>query len=364
MSGPWISSKEIKIINDVMKNGWYGDKKYYYVETFEKEFAKFHGRKYGLMTTNCTQAIQLLLHSLGVKKGDNVINQECTWVAAAAAVSYTGAKNNFCDIDKDNWCLSANSLKQNINKNTKAVIVSNIYGNMANMDEISNICKKNKIFLIEDAAESLGSIRNKKRAGSNGIASVFSFHRTKTITTGEGGMLVTNNKKLFELCKFFRDQGRNKTNSYNIDELGFKFMPFNLQAALGYSQFKRLKEIVEKKRWIFESYRKYFKNFDVQFNLENKNFFNGCWATTIVISKKYKKNTKTLMKILSDKKLPVRPFFLPLSSMKPFYNKFSIKKNRTAYDIYKRGLTLPSALNLKKNQIAMYSDAIKSILDS
>ena len=141
MSGPWISSQEVKLINQVMKNGWYGKNKYYYVETFEKEFAKFHGRKYGLMTTNCTQAIQLLLHSLGVSKGDNVINQECTWVAAAAAVLYTGATNNFCDIDPVNWCLSAQSLEKNINKSTKAVIASDIYGNIPDMKKIERICK-------------------------------------------------------------------------------------------------------------------------------------------------------------------------------------------------------------------------------
>ena len=362
MSGPWIGPKEIKLINNVMKNGWYGDKKYYYVETFEKEFAKYHGRKYGLMTTNCTQSIQLLLHSLGVTKGDNIINQECTWVAAAAAVSHTGATNNLCDIDSVNWCLSTESLKKNINKKTKGVIASNIYGNMADMSQIEKICKKNKIFLIEDAAESLGSIRDKKRAGSHGIASVFSFHRTKTITTGEGGMILTDNKKLFESCKFYRDQGRNKINSYNIDELGFKFMPFNLQAALGYSQFKRLDEIVDKKRWVFNQYRKNFANFDVQFNLENQNFYNGCWATTIIIDKKYKKNTKNIMKKLALEGLPVRPFFLPLSSMKPFYNSKAIKNNKTAYDLYNRGLTLPSALNLKKNDVFRYSESVKKIL--
>ena len=228
MSGPLITKDEEKYVLDVMRNGWYGKKKYFYVEKFEKEFAKFHNRKYGLMTPNCTTAIHLILHSLGIKKGHNVINQDCTWVAAAAAVSYTGAKNNLVDIDEETWCLDYKKLKASINKKTKAIIVSDIYGNMPYIDKIINIANKFKIPVIEDSAEALGSTYKQKKAGSFGIASTFSFHRTKTITTGEGGMLVTNNKKLFDLCKFYRDQGRNNKSSYIIDELGYKYMPFIL----------------------------------------------------------------------------------------------------------------------------------------
>jgi perosamine synthetase len=363
MSGPSITKKEISLVLDAMKNGWYGPNKFYYVEKFEHEFAKFHNRKYGLMTPNCTQALHLILHSLGIKKGDNVINQECTWVAPAAAVRYTGANNLFADINKNNWCLDEDSLKKYINKNTKAVIVSNIYGNMSNMHLIEKICKKNGLYLIEDAAEALGSKYFNKRAGSFGIASTFSFHRTKSITTGEGGMIVTNNKKLYDTCKFYRDQGRNKRKTYNIDELGFKYMPFNLQAALGYSQLKRIKEIVEKKRWIFFQYKKNFNKINyIQFNLENKNFFNGCWATTVVIGKEYNLKAKNIMSYLSKAKLPVRPFFYPLSSMKPFLNKRSKNLNKNAYDIFSRGLTLPSALNLNSSQIKNYSKTIIEIL--
>ena len=363
MSGPSVTKKEIDTVLDAVKNGWYGPKKFYYVEKFEKEFAKFHNRKYALMTPNCTTAIHLILHSLGIKKGDNVINQECTWVAAAAAVAYTGAKNRFADINKENWCLDHESLKKYINKKTKAVIISDIYGNIPDIKKINKICKEKNIFLIEDSAEALGSKYYNKRAGSFGIASAFSFHRTKTLTTGEGGMLVTNNKSLYLKCKFFRDQGRNKFQSYNIDELGFKYMPFNLQAALGLSQFYRIKELVNKKRWIFFEYQKNFKNIKhIQFNLENKNFYNGCWATTIVIGKQYKINAKKLMFYLLKKKLPIRPFFTPLSSMKPFFDKKSQNNNINAYDIASRGLTLPSALNLNSKQIKEYSKAVIEIL--
>ena len=361
MSGPYISKKDIKIVNDALKNGWYGNRKYFYVEKFEKEFAKYHGRKFGLMTPNCTLATHLVLKSLGIKRGDSVINQDSTWVAPAAAVRYTGAKNIFCDNNQDNWCLDHLSLEKNISKSTKAVITTALYGNMPNMIEIDKICKKNNLILIEDAAEGLGSKFKGRKAGSFGIASLFSFHRTKTITTGEGGMILTDNRKLFQRCKFLRDQGRDKNLTYQIAELGFKYMPFNLQAALGYSQFLQLKKIVEKKRKIFKWYSNYFKNIDVKLNTDNKEIFNGCWATTLIIGKSYKTNANSLMKYLESKNLPVRPFFAPLSSMKPFKQK---TKNNNARSLFQKGITLPSALNLNQKQVKYYSENILNYLSN
>lgn len=363
MAGPNITKVDEKFILDAFRNGWYGKNKFYYVEKFEKEFAKYHNRKYGLMTPNCTTAIHLILHSLGIKKGDNVANQECTWVAAAAAVSYTNAKNNFIDICEKDWCMSPKDLEEKINKKTKAIIVSDIYGNMPDMNKICMISKKYKIPLIEDSAEALGSKYRNKQAGSFGIASTFSFHRTKTITTGEGGMIVTDDKNLFEKCKFFRDQGRNFNKSYIIDKLGFKYMPFNMQAALGFAQFKRIKKIIKIKRDIFFKFKKYLSCLDdLSFNNDDKITYNGCWATTLVIGQSYKIDANELMKKLNELGLPTRPFFAPLSSMKPFFDKASTMKNKNAYTIYKRGLTLPSALNLEDSQIKFYADAIISIL--
>lgn len=358
MSGPSITPQETRYVLDVMNSGWYGKKKYFYVEKFEKEFAKFHNRKYGLMTTNCTQALHLILHSLGIKKGHNVVNQECTWAASAAAVLYTGAKNLFVDISNDHWCMSLESLKKKVNKNTKAVISTGIYGNMPELDKIEKFCRKKKIFLIEDAAESLGSVYKNKKSGKFGIASAFSFHRTKTITTGEGGMIVTDDKKLYEKCKFFRDQGRDVKSNYDILELGFKYMPFNLQAALGYSQFKRISEIVSKKRKIYQIYKKEFAGYKVQINKMTKDLKNGCWATTIVFDKELNIQSKKIIKYLRTKGLAARPFFSPLSSMKPFLSKKSKKTNKIAYDIYKRGLTLPSPLNAKNKDIKGYAQEI------
>ena len=206
-AGPSISQLEVDTVMDALKNGWYEDA-YYYCELFQKEFAKYHDRRYALMTPNCTTAIHLVLAGLGIGKNDEVIVPECTWIGSAAGVKYLGAKTIFCDIDKDNWCIDPAKLEKIITKNTKAVIAVDLYGNMPNYEQLEYLCNKHKIALIEDAAEAVGSIYKGKKAGNFGLASAFSFHRTKTITTGEGGMLILDDKDLFERCSFLRDHGR------------------------------------------------------------------------------------------------------------------------------------------------------------
>lgn len=351
VSGPSISNLEKKYVLDALSNGWYGKNKYYYVEKFEKDFAKFHKRSFALMTPNCTSAIHLLLLSLGIKKGDEVIVPETTWIATASPIAYVGAKPIFCDVEKNSWCMCPKELRRNITKKTKAVIVVGVYGNMPKMFEIEKILKEKKIPFIEDAAESLGSKYKNIKSGKFGLASVFSFHRTKTLTTGEGGMLTTDNKKIYERCKFLRDHGR-KPSSYFFEELAYKYMPFNLQAALGYAQFKRLKELVDKKRWIFYQYKKNLNNLtDIQFNIDTKEIYNSFWHTHIVLGNSYKINSNKLSKELEKKNIPTRPFFYPLSSMPVFRKRNLRKKNKISYLLNERGIGLPNALNLTKTHI-------------
>jgi perosamine synthetase len=233
---------------DAMKNGWYGEKKYWYVETFESEFARYHGRKYALMTPNCTSAIHLILLALGIGPGDEVIVPECTWIASATHITHVGAKTVFADVDEHTWCMSASSLEASITPNTRAVIVVDLYGNMPDMDALQAVADKHGIALIEDSAGAIGSVYKGVNAGKFGIASVFSFHRTKTITTGEGGMLLLDDDGLFERCHFLRDHGRSKERHYFNDEVAYKYMPCNLLASLGYAQFQRVEELVQAKR--------------------------------------------------------------------------------------------------------------------
>jgi len=365
MAGPWITEYEIKIVEDAMRNGWY-ENAYYYCEIFQKEFAKYHNRKYGIMTPNCTTAIHLLLTCMGISEGDEVIVPECTWVATAAPITYLRATPIFCDIDPTNWCLAPESIEKCITSRTKAIIAVDLYGNMPLMNDLLDVANQYGIPLIEDAAEALGSIYKGIRAGKHGRASVFSFHRTKTLTTGEGGMLLLDDGNLYERCMFFRDHGRKPGDPiYYNAEVTYKYMPFNVQAALGYAQFQRLDELISKKREIFQRYKDQLGNIkDIELNPEVDGVFNSVWTTALVFGKKHNLNKLDAITRLEKLGIPSRPFYYPLSSL-PAYRGCEQRYrqlNQRAYDIAARGITLPSALNLSEDQIGVVCDGIKAIL--
>jgi len=349
MIGPWITDHEINVVNDAMKNGWYGDV-FGYCEKFQSEFSTYHQRQYGIMTPNCTTAIHLLLTALGIQKGDEVILPDCTWIATGAAISYLGATPVFCDIDPNHWCLDTQSVEQAITKKTKAIIVVDLFGNMPDMDKLVALCKENNIYLVEDAAEALGSVYKGTRAGKFGTGSVFSFHRSKTITTGEGGMLLLDDKKIYERCLFLRDHGRKPNGKmyYNY-EVTYKYMPFNLQAALGYAQFQRIDKIIEQKRHFLQMYRDGLKNIDdIQLNPEPEDGINGAWITGLLIGKSHHLTKLEAIDELEKLGIPSRPFFYPLSSLPAYPNQQKKYQtlNPVAYDICERGINLPTAGNL------------------
>lgn len=364
MAGPWITEHEEKTVLDAMRNGWYGKNAYFYVELFEKEFAAYHDRKYALMTPNCTTAIHLLLAGLDIKEGDEVIVPDCTWIASAAPIIYQKATPVFVDINSGNWCIDPIAVEKKITPKTKAVIVVDLFGNMPDMQKLQEICDRNKIYLIEDAAEALGSVYHGVKAGKFGIGSVFSFHRTKTITTGEGGMLLLDDYALFERCKFLRDHGRAPGTYFNT-EVTFKYMPSNLSASLGYAQFQRLTELVEKKRWIWRKFKEYMSDIpDLYFNSEDSGVFNSIWCTALVFGKSHGVTKEHIMDNLTKMGLPNRPFFYPLTSLPAFavYNEDGRRNSPIAYDISSRAINLPCAFSVTEEQIIKMSDAIRKIL--
>lgn len=364
MAGPWITEHEVKMVEDAMRNGWY-ENAYYYVETFQKEFAKYHNRKYGIMTPNCTTAIHLLLTAMGIKGNDEVLVPECTWIATAAPITYLRATPVFCDIEPDNWCLDPKAVEKSITPKTKAIIVVDLFGNMPLMDELLVVSKKYGIPLVEDSAEALGSIYKGIRAGKFGVGSVFSFHRTKTITTGEGGMLLLDDENLYERCMFLRDHGRVKGIPYYNSEVTYKYMPFNIQAALGYAQFQRLDELVARKRELLRMYKERLSDIeDLQFNAEPEGVFNSVWVTGLVFGRSHGTTKKDAMKKMEAMGIPSRPFFYPLSSL-PAYPGYEMKykdSNPVAYDISSRGINLSCAFNLTNEQIDAQCNAIRKIL--
>jgi len=365
MAGPWITELETDMVLDAMRNGWYGKDAYTYCETFEAEFATYVGRKYALMTPNCTSAIHLLLAGLGVGPGDEVIAPECTWIASVAPVTYTGASLVFCDIDPQTWCVTADTIKAKITPKTKAVIAVDLYGNMPDWREIQQLCDERGIAIIEDSAEALGSVQDGTKAGKFGIGSVFSFHRTKTITTGEGGMLTLDDDALFEQCKLLRDHGRAPGAWYN-DIVGFKYMPFNVQAAMGLGQLRRVDELVGKKHWILEQYREKLRKIDgLTLNTEPRGGFNGAWCTSVVFDASYAITKSAAMDAMIHADIPARPFFFPLSFLPAFGNQEEKGRalNPISYDVSARGICLPSALNMTAEGIDTVCDVVYKLVE-
>lgn len=363
MAGPWITDLEKNTVADMMENGW---DSYQYVENFESSFAKWHDRKYALMTPCCTHAIHLMLLTLGIDEGDEVIVPECTWTGSVAPITYCKATPVFADIDPTNWCLNPDSVIKNITPNTKAIIAVDLYGNMPDMTALQEISSDYGVPLVEDSAEALGSKFKNIRAGKFGVGSVHSFHRTKTMTTGEGGALLLDNDDLFERAKFLRDHGRSSTIPYYTLEATPKYMPSNLQGAMAWAQFQRVDELVHRKRYHLHSYKNNLKEVEgLQFNLESDEVFNGAWATSVVFPRSLGMNTTQIIKKLASLNVPARPFFYPMSSL-PAYRPYltgSAVKNSNSYDISQRGITLPGHYDLTDEQIVLISETIKIMMD-
>jgi perosamine synthetase len=363
MAGPQVTEADEKIVLDALRSGWYGKQAYHYVETFEAEFAKYHDRRHALMTPNCTTALHLLLGGLGIGEGDEVIAPDCTWVGSVACITYQRAKTVLADIDPIHWCLTPESIERAITPRTKAVIVVDLYGNMPDWDRIKAVCDARAVTMIEDAAEAIGSKWSGVRAGKFGVASTFSFHRTKTITTGEGGMLLIDDDKLFQRCKFLRDHGRAPGTYFNT-EVTFKYMPFNVQAALGYAQFLRIEELVAKKRWIWHGFRERLADIpDIRLNPEPPGVVNGVWTTALVFGKSHRMTRDLALTEIPKLGLPVRPFFYPLTFLPAFAREAEGRKNNpVAYDTSEHGINLPCALNLTDADLDRYSDGLHKLL--
>jgi perosamine synthetase len=365
MAGPDVGPLEASIVADAVANGWYAPEAYKYVEMFENEFANWHGRRFGLMTPNCTSAIHLVLEGLGIGVGDEVVAPESTWIGSTAGIAHAGAETVFADIDRRNWCVSRETVLARVTPRTRAVIAVDLYGNMPRWDELEAFSGETGIPVIEDAAEALGSRFQNRKAGNFGIASVFSFHRTKTLTTGEGGMLLLDDEDLYRRCAFLRDHGR-APGTYLNTEVAFKYMPSNLAAALGHGQFLRIDELLENKRHTFLRFRDNFRHLpQLQLNEESSDVHNGAWATAVVFSEKLGLTSDQVIEALGKKSIPVRPFFYPLSSLPAYADNRTggPEVNPVAYHCSQFGIHLPCSMNLTDDDMDYISDAVIALVE-
>jgi perosamine synthetase len=341
-------SVQTAMVNDV-SNHCYDS-----IITFERNFAKYLGVKYAHATSSCTGALHLGLAALGIGQSDEVILADTNWIATAAPIVYLGAKPVFVDIDPLTWTINPGKIA--VTKKTKAIIATHLYGNVCRMKELLRIGKKYGIPVIEDAAEAIGSSYYGQKCGSMGKFGVFSFHGTKTMTTGEGGMFVTNDKKLYEKVVQLNNHGRApQDKQFRPSIIGYKYKMSNLQAALGCAQLNRIDELVRRKREIFYDYANLLPT-KIHLNFVQDNCQSGYWMPTIQSDKVCRDKFIEAFAIAG---IDARVFFYPLSSL-PMFKKQP--RNHHAYDICRRAFNLPSYHDMTFEDQVKVANVVKEVL--
>lgn len=357
VANPIFSGNEKKYLNECIDTGWVSSLGKF-INKFEKQFSDYCNTKYGVAVTNGTAALHLLLESLNITDGDEVIVPDLTFVATANAVSYTGAKPVFVDSELDTWNISPQFIEEKITLHTKAIIAVHLYGQPCDMTELVKLSKKYNLFLIEDCAEAHGAEFCGRKVGSFGQAGCFSFYGNKIITCGEGGLIVTDDYKLLKKILFLRDHAMSAKKRYYHPSIGFNYRMTNLQAAVGLAQLEQINEILKIK---FEIEEEYIKNLSCLENLEFQKKLNNrkkiCWLFSMLVKSVGKKNRNGLMRFLLKNNIDSRPFFIPMTKLPPYFNSKIINKN--ALFLSETGINLPTSINLTSKQISYICEKIK-----
>ncbi len=359
---PDISGNELKYITDCVKTGWISSIGSY-ITKFEKEFAKIIGCRYALATSNGTASLHLALLSLNIKEGDEVIIPNLTFVATANAVIYTGAKPILVDVERKTWNIDPHKIENKISKKTKAIIVVHLYGHPVNMDSVKRIARKYNLYIIEDAAEAHGALYKNRFIGSLGDIGCFSFYGNKIITTGEGGMITSNNKKLINKITFLKDHAMSIHRRYYHPIVGYNYRMTNLQAAVGLAQLEKFDEFIKKKRENASLYNSLLKDLtdSLILPLEMPWARSVYWMYSIILKTptRYRLRNK-FMGCLKNKGIDTRPFFVPMHAL-PMYRQKGDFKISTF--LSKNGVNLPSSTLLTKNDIYYICKTIKKFFD-
>lgn len=360
---PLFISDEKKYLAECIDSGWISSEGPFVLQ-FEKEFAKYIGKKYGVAVSNGTAALEVAVGAIGLNPGDEVIMPAFTIISCAAAIVNYGAIPVFVDSEPDTWNMNAEKIEEKITKKTKAIMAVHIYGHPCDMGKILEIAKKYKLKIIEDAAETHGAEYKGGKCGSFGDISVFSFYANKIISTGEGGMILTNNKQYSERAKFLRNLGFNHKRRFYHTELARNYRMTNLQAAIGVAQLKNIKKFIDIKISNAKKYQEGLKNIKVLQLPAEKNYAkNIYWMYGIVLDKSVGFDAEVFAKKLLQKGIQTRLFFYPMH-LQPVLKKFKKGAYPVAEKIAKYGLYLPSGLGLKESEVKAVCKAIKEILSN
>ena len=355
---PLLKGNELKYISNCIKTGWISSLGKYVIE-FEKGFSRFCGSSYGVSTSNGTAALHLALKTLGIGLDDEVIVPTLTFVATANAVVYTGAKPIFVDSETFTWNIDPQKIEEKITNKTKAIIVVHLYGHPCDMEPILDIARRYKLYVVEDSAQAHGAKYKGRTVGSIGDISCFSFYGNKIITTGEGGMIVTNNIEWYKRSCFLRDHSMSKNRRYYHPEIGYNYRLTNIQAAIGLAQLERLTRILLIREKINNLYNHLLcdvKGISLQPRAEWAN--RVCWLYSIVVEKDFSLSRDELILQLNKKGIDTRPFFIPMHMLPPHKTDQDFP---VAEGLSEKGLNLPSSIALKDREIEFICNAIKKI---
>lgn len=358
---PSITDREVAYATDAAAHGW-GERCYEYIARFEAAFREFTGAPYAISTASATGALHMGLAALGIGPGDEVILADTNWIASVAPIQYLGATPVFVDIDPDTWCLDPDRVAAAVTPRTRAIIAVHLYGNVCALERLLGLGDRLGIPVIEDAAEAIGSTWQGRQVGTFGRFGVFSFHGTKTVTTGEGGMFVTRDQALYEQVLTLSNHGRRagETRQFWPEVVGFKYKLSNIQAAIGCAQMERVEELIARKRAVFRYYEERLQIPGIRLNPEPPGTRNGYWMPTLVASPDSGVTRERLLAQFQADGIDGRVFFHPLSSLPMFR---SCPGHVHAYGIAGRALNLPSYHDLLPEEQDRVIEAVLAVVN-
>jgi perosamine synthetase len=348
---PKLGEKELENVTDCIKTNWISSKGKY-ISEFEEKFSKYCGAKYGIATTSGTTALHLALAAANIKSGNEVIIPTFTMIATANSVTYTGAKFQLIDSESEYWNMDVSKIEEKINEKTKAIMIMHTYGHPVDMDPILDIAKDHGLCVIEDAAEAHGAEYKGKKTGALGDLGAFSFYANKIITTGEGGMVTTNNEEFAERARMLRDQAFEKGKRFWHRYLGFNYRMTNLQAAIGLAQFEHINEFVETRRKNAQYYNSLLSEVEgITTPKEAKWAKNVYWMYTILVEDNFGMTRDDLMQHLGKEGIETRTSFYPIHVQPLYAEQFKGETFPVADELCRKGFYLPSGNTLTKEQI-------------
>lgn len=354
---PEIGEEELQNVIEAVRSGWVSSKGPF-IEKFEKSFSSYIGKKHGVATSNGTTALHLALVALGIGKRDKVLVPSLTFVSVANAVTYTGAEPVFVDSHPKYWCIDPSKIEKKIDSQTTAIMPVHLYGHPCDMDRIVCIAEDHKLHVIEDCAEAHGAEYKGEKVSSFGIISCFSFYGNKIITTGEGGICLTNNEELAGKMRILRDHGMNPCKKYWHDIIGFNYRMTNLQAALGVAQLKKIDLLIAKKRQIATTYNKLLHELSPVTPPPEMPWAKSVyWLYSVLVNKAFRDKA---IEYLERKGIETRPFFHPIHTLPPYKRGLTLS---VAEKLSATGLNLPSGPQLSRNQIQEVVESLSEALE-